>query len=152
MREGGRIPLLRQPSLACGELRLGKPASILHQIRLMGPTTSPTDSDQFTGWLAALQTRHLQSLTRSELTRALRALSSCYVERRDRLTSGGALDGAGKRAAFALFYAPLHFLTITRIVQALDVRSQRLESLLNLGCGTGAGGGAWALDAIARRS
>ena len=112
----------------------------------MGPTTSPTDSDQFTAWLAALQTRHLQSLTRSELTRALRALSSCYVERRDRLRSGGALDGTGKRAAFALFYAPLHFLTIRRIVQALDVRSQRLESLLDLGCGTGAGGGAWALE------
>ena len=85
----------------------------------MTPTTAQdfNAENAFNEWLTALEARHLASLTRSELTRALRALSSCYVERRNRLTSGSALDGAGKRAAFALFYAPLHFLTLSRIVR-----------------------------------
>jgi hypothetical protein len=53
-----------------------------------------------------------------ELTRALRALSSAYVERRHTVGRGGPLDSAGKRAAFALFYAPLHFLTATYVIHA----------------------------------
>ena len=42
-----------------------------------------------------------------------------------------ALDGAGKRAAFALFYAPLHFLTLSRIVQSIGGPAQRINSLLD---------------------
>ena len=98
-----------------------------------------------TAWLAALEQRHLANLTRSELTRALRALSSMYVERREKLASGAALDSAGKRAAFALFYGPLHFLTIDAVVRALDANRPRIETILDLGCGTGVGGAAWAL-------
>jgi SAM-dependent methyltransferase len=94
-------------------------------------------------WLAALESRHLANLTRREVSRALRALSSCYVERRAALAKGGALDGAGKRAAFALFYAPLHFLTVQRILELLPVPASR--RILDLGCGTGAAGAAWAL-------
>jgi len=30
----------------------------------------------------------------------------------------GALDSAGKRAAFALFYAPLHFIAVSEVVRA----------------------------------
>ena len=71
------------------------------------------------GWLEALDRRHLADLTPSEAARALRALSSCYVERRAKLARGGALESAGKRAAFALFYAPLHFLVVREIVRAL---------------------------------
>jgi hypothetical protein len=96
-------------------------------------------------WLAALEDRHLANLTRPELTRALRALSSCYVERRDRLAQGAALEGAGKRAAFALFYGPLHFLTLSHIVSALGTRERTLRAIVDLGCGTGAAGAAWAL-------
>ncbi len=96
-------------------------------------------------WLAALETRHLAHLTRPELTRALRALSSCYVERREKLTSGAALEGAGKRAAFALFYGPLHFLTVTAVVRAMLAHEIPLEAIADLGCGTGVGGAAWAL-------
>ena len=69
-------------------------------------------------WLAALEDRHLAKLTASEVARALRALSSCYVERRTKLTSGAALDSAGKRAACALFYGPLHFLIYQRGARA----------------------------------
>ena len=96
-------------------------------------------------WVAALETRHLANLTRAELTRGLRALSSCYVEHRSKLASGSALDGAGKRAAFALFYAPVHFLTVTHVVRALGAHTQPHHRLIDLGCGTGAAGSAWAL-------
>jgi hypothetical protein len=95
-------------------------------------------------WLASLERRHLANLTRSELTRALRALSSCYVERRDKLSSGAALDGAGKRAAFALFYGPLHFLTVGEVVRALGADRGAIEAITDLGCGTGVGAAAWA--------
>ena len=96
-------------------------------------------------WLTALEQRHLANLTRSELTRALRALSSCYVERRDKLDSGAALEGAGKRAAFALFYGPLHFLTISEVLKALNTTGGPPRTIHDLGCGTGVGGAAWAL-------
>jgi hypothetical protein len=95
-------------------------------------------------WLTALEARHLANLTRPELTRALRALSSCYVERRDKLTSGAALEGAGKRAAFALFYGPLHFLTVTAVVRAMLAHELPIQTIADLGCGTGVGGAAWA--------
>src|SRR4051812_48576945 len=98
-------------------------------------------------WLAALDARHLSVLTPSEVARALRALSSCYVERRTRLAGGGALDSAGKRAAFALFYAPLHFATVREIVRAIPGASDGLREIVDVGCGTGTAGAAWAIDA-----
>src|SRR5919197_2916834 len=95
-------------------------------------------------WLAALEERHLANLTRSELTRALRALSSAYVERRRRLAEGAALEGAGKRAAFALFYGPLHYLLVRAIVRALpEAAAGKAATLVDLGSGTGAAGAAW---------
>ena len=110
--------------------------------------TSPTNP-AFEHWLAALDERHLANLTQSEVTRALRALSSCYVERREKLASGGPLDSAGKRAAFALFYAPLHFIVTREVVRALSAAG-RAERIVDLGCGTGSAGAAFALEASAR--
>jgi len=78
------------------------------------------------------------------VSRALRALSSTYVERRAKLAQGAALSGAGKRAAFALFYGPLHFLLIHHITQNLPGASAPTPTLFDLGCGTGASGAAWA--------
>ena len=77
------------------------------------------------------------------MSRALRALSSAYVERRSRIGEGGALAGRGKRAAFALFYGPLHFLLVDHIVRQLDA-VRRIRTLIDVGCGTGAAGAAWA--------
>ena len=94
----------------------------------------------------ALDGRHLANLTRSEAGRALRALSSCYVERRAKLASGAPLETAGKRAAFALYYGPLHFLTIGSIVRASGVATPRIRTVHDFGCGTGVGGAAWALE------
>jgi hypothetical protein len=95
-------------------------------------------------WFESLERRHLANLTRAELTRALRALSSCYVERREQLPAGAALAGAGKRSAFALFYGALHFLTIDALVRALSAHDHPIAHLTDLGCGTGVGAAAWA--------
>jgi SAM-dependent methyltransferase len=100
--------------------------------------------DHFHRWLLALEERHLADLTFQQVSSALRALSSTYVERRARLGQGAALDGAGKRAAFALFYAPLHFLLVRAIVDALPDARHCGTALVDIGCGTGAAGAAWA--------
>jgi hypothetical protein len=93
--------------------------------------------------MKALEERHLADLRIPEVTRALRALSSGYVERRHDGGLHKALDSAGKRAAFALFYGPLHFLTTHAIVHAVGA-GRGPRRILDLGCGTGAAGAAWA--------
>jgi hypothetical protein len=98
----------------------------------------------FDEWMAALEARHLADLEFREVSRALRALSSTYVERRSRLSEGAALGGEGKRAAFALFYGPLHYLLVREIVTALPGAPSIRGPLVDLGCGTGASGAAWA--------
>jgi SAM-dependent methyltransferase len=100
--------------------------------------------ERFDQWLRESEERQLAELTFPEVSRALRALSSAYVERRHRLRQGAALDGAGKRAAFALFYGPLHFLLVARIVASLPGTTRRVPAIVDLGCGTGAAGAAWA--------
>src|SRR5438128_1834984 len=76
--------------------------------------------DEFVHWFDALEQRHLSTLNFSEVRRAVQALSSLYVERRDRLDSAAVFNGAGKRAAFSLFFGPLHFLLVREIVRALN--------------------------------
>jgi SAM-dependent methyltransferase len=98
----------------------------------------------FDPWIEDLERRHLAELTFPEVARALRALSATYVERRQKLGDGAALAGAGKRAAFALFYGPLHFLLISHIVREIPGATRGSATLLDLGCGTGASGAAWA--------
>jgi hypothetical protein len=97
----------------------------------------------FDEWLRALEARHLADLRVAEVTRALRARSSAYVERRHKVAAGATLDSAGKRAAFALFYGPLHFLTAWQVIHGLGATSAP-SAVLDLGCGTGAVGAAWA--------
>jgi SAM-dependent methyltransferase len=94
--------------------------------------------------MQALEARHLADLTFPEVSRALRALSSAYVERRKQLGEGTALSGAGKRAAFALFYGPLHYLLVRAVVRGLPGATAAAATLVDLGCGTGAAGAAWA--------
>src|SRR5712691_9684615 len=103
--------------------------------------------DDFVHWFEALDKRHLRILNFSEIRRGVQALSSLYVSRRERLDRNSALDGAGKRAAFAVFFGPLHFLLVREIVRALDARVPRGTAILDLGCGTGVAGAAWALEA-----
>lgn len=100
-------------------------------------------------WLDALHARHVATYRPKEFTHALQALSVRYVERRKELGARSPLDSAGKRAAFAAFYAPLHFLTVQEILNEVagDARPARIS---DLGCGTGVCGAAWALrqDAV----
>src|SRR3954469_3993171 len=98
----------------------------------------------FDRWITDLERRHLAELTFPEVSRALRALSSTYVERRHTIGDGAALAGAGKRAAFALFYGPLHYLLVRHIAAGLPGATRGIRTLLDLGCGTGASGAAWA--------
>lgn len=95
-------------------------------------------------WYTALETRHLANLRVQEVTRALRALSAAYVQRRGPALARS-LDSAGKRAAFALFYAPLHLLTTELVVHAVDAATPPPRTILDIGCGTGVAGAAWAL-------
>ena len=103
----------------------------------------PSDA-LFRSWFATLESRQLSRLTFAEVRRGLQALSLLYVERPRGLATGSALEGAGKRAAFALFYTPLHFLLVREIVRALGAADPAPDAILDLGCGTGAAGAAWA--------
>ena len=97
----------------------------------------------------ALEQRHLANLRFSDVTRALRALSSAYVERRESaLADHKALDGAGKRAAFAMYYGPLHFLLVQHIIKQIGVELAP-GLVVDLGCGTGVAGAAIATSAAA---
>ena len=124
------------------------------KMRIFRPSLERTDqlNPDFPGlseaqrlWMAALEARHLANLRIAEVTRALRALSSAYVERRHKVASGSTLDSAGKRAAFALYYGPLHFIATAHVLQSLD--ATRPRHVLDVGCGTGTVGAAWALHA-----
>jgi hypothetical protein len=110
-----------------------------------------TDLSALAAWLDALERRHLADLRVPEVTRALRALSSSYVERR-RSAVPATLDGAGKRAAFALFYAPLHLLTVSAVIDAIGAATPAPREVIDIGCGTGVAGAAWSLAAGGRPS
>lgn len=101
-------------------LATGFDASILPATRRFHAPALETP-DPFPAFFAALEARQRGELSFQEIRRALQALSSLYVERRERIAGGHALDGAGKRAAFALYYGPLHFLLVREIARALGV-------------------------------
>jgi SAM-dependent methyltransferase len=109
-------------------------------------STAPEPVTPVDIWLAALHARHVATYRPQEFTRALRALSARYVERRSTLADRSPLDSAGKRSAFAAFYAPLHFLTVREIVMALHADAAPIDRLIDLGCGTGVASAAWALS------
>jgi SAM-dependent methyltransferase len=112
---------------------------------------SPSPACALDPWIADLESRHLRDMTTAEVARALRALSSTYVERRSRLSGRGAFDSAGKRAAYALYYAPRRFLMTAHVVRHLAPPEGPVR-VLDLGCGTGAAGAAWACEAGAGSS
>jgi SAM-dependent methyltransferase len=99
--------------------------------------------DAFDAWLEASLARFLPPLTFPELRRGVQALSSLYVERRaEGRLSERALAGAAKRAAFACFYAPLHFLTLHHALAELGWPDAEPARIADLGCGSGAAGAA----------
>ena len=99
--------------------------------------------DPFDNWIEKAFARWMGELTHQEVTRALKALTQDYVQRRTRLR-GKALAGRGKQAAFALYYAPRHFVIVREVLKALDAPQSAL-SVIDLGCGSGVAGAAWSL-------
>jgi SAM-dependent methyltransferase len=102
---------------------------------------------RFRAWISAAAER--EALRFPEIRKGVQALSARYVEGR---TAGGvgagALGGAGRRAAFASFYAPLHFLTAFAAANALPASFRAgVTRVVDLGAGTGALGAALALAA-----
>ena len=98
-------------------------------------------------WVEAVTRRHTGNLSRPEFLKAVRALSARYVERRQELPRRSPTDSAGKRAAFAGFFAPLHFVVARAVVEATGAGRTPLDTLLELGCGTGTASAAWATSA-----
>ena len=64
------------------------------------------------------------------------------VEGESEIVAGHMVEYSG--AAFALFYGPVHFLIVREIVSQLPRATDDVPLLVDLGCGTGAAGAAWA--------
>lgn len=95
-------------------------------------------------WITELHDDYLRTLTFRELRTGLVALSRIYVENRGAINGGAVFDGAAKRAAFACFYSPLHFLIVREVVRSLGAAEPSPAKILDLGCGLGVAGAAWA--------
>ena len=98
----------------------------------------------FDAWLDDTVKRHSRALEFREIRQGVRALSSLWLERR----AGGelarrAIEGQGKRAALASYFAALHFLTLHHALARLgDTTLSGVRRIFDLGCGTGACGAA----------
>lgn len=101
--------------------------------------------DRVAHWIATLAPRYRGALDSREFLKAVRALSARYVERRDQLSERSPIDSDGKRAAFAAYYAPMHFFTVDALVRAAKLCTRSLDRIVDLGCGTGVVSAAWAL-------
>ncbi|MCC7007695.1 MAG: methyltransferase domain-containing protein [Acidobacteria bacterium] len=104
-------------------------------------------ADPAVSWIDALIARHTRRFSPPEYLKAVRALSARYVERRAQLPRRSAVDSPGKRAAFASYYAPLHFLAARAVVDAIGAARQPVDRLVDLGCGSGVASAAWAMTA-----
>lgn len=98
--------------------------------------------ERLAGWIAEARERVAPGLSLPEIRKAVQAVSALYVERRPSAGLGAkSTESAGKRAAFATYYAPLHLLIAWRGAQELRAETLRgIRRLHDLGCGTGAAG------------
>ena len=110
----------------------------------MSEPGAPVDA-RIGAWVDAVVERHSTAFARHEFLKAVRALSARYVEQRAALPDRSPLDSAGKRAAFAGYYAPLHLLTAFAALRELVPAGAGPRTIIDLGCGTGVAGAAWAL-------
>lgn len=94
-------------------------------------------------WVEAAFARELATLTFSEISRSLASLTQDYVQRRARLAGRAALAGRGKRAAFALYYAPRHYAVVRHALLQLGLEACQVPLIVDLGCGSAVAGAAW---------
>ena len=110
----------------------------------VAPYASGELKTRFDAWLTDTVKRHSRKLEFREIRQGVRALSSLWLERR----AGGelarrAIEGHGKRAALASYFAALHFLTLHHTLEHLgDTTLSGIRRIFDLGCGTGACGAA----------
>lgn len=109
--------------------------------------THPVDfmTDAVGAWMHAVFERHARPLGTPAFLKAVRALSVRYVERRAEIGDRSPIDSAGKRAAFAGFFAPMHFGATWAVVRLSQLNDVALDSIIDLGCGTGVAGAAWSI-------
>jgi trans-aconitate methyltransferase len=88
--------------------------------------------------------RHGEALTFTEIRKGVQALSRLYVQKRGKTDPAKALEGQGKRAAFVLYYGALHYIAVHHLVRRTGLDGRSLRRILDLGCGAGAAGAAWA--------
>ena len=105
-------------------------------------------------WTAALQQRWAATLRFQELRRGAQALSDVYVHTRDRgPLARRAVDGRGKRAAFACYYGVIHALLVASLCgpdgPLLLPGPVRFR---DLGCGSGALGAGLAAAGVSLKS
>ena len=103
---------------------------------------------QFDAWFQETYDRYTKNLTFKELRKANQSLSDIYVHKRDKsLPAGKALETEGKRAAFATVFSAFHWLMMDHLIDELELDRCKLHRIIELGCGTGVCGAAWALRA-----
>ena len=117
------------------------------RVRRLGPTRPYLEGplrDAFDAWVEDAIARHTAELAFREIRRGAQALSWLYVERRGEVDlAARTIDGRGKRAALASYYAPLHFLTAHHALAAIGAtRLAGAARLFDVGAGTGASGAA----------
>ncbi|RIK94817.1 MAG: hypothetical protein DCC71_23075 [Proteobacteria bacterium] len=125
------------------------------RVRKLGPTQPYLGGalrTAFDAWLADTVSRHTGDLAFREIRKGAQALSWLYVERRGEVDlAARTIDGRGKRAALASYYAPLHFLTACHALARIGAaRFGEIRRVVDLGCGTGATGAAVARTLDAR--
>jgi SAM-dependent methyltransferase len=100
------------------------------------PAALPRElAERFDAWLAGAVER-AAPLSFTDLRRGVQALSQRYVERRP---LEDALGSPAKRAAFASYFAALHFLTAYGVVRALPAAfGAGVRRIVDLGAGSGA--------------
>ncbi len=104
--------------------------------------------ESFDRWLEETLARFSPSLTFTEIRKGVQALSEIYVveRREDGRMAARAIDGQGKRAALATYYAALHFLAVHHALVMLGEESLgTVRRIHDLGCGSGASGAAAAM-------
>lgn len=124
-----------------------RPARAHERVRKLGPTRpylAGALRDAFDAWLADTVSRHTAELEFREIRRGAQALSWLYVERRGEVDLGArTVEGRGKRAALASYYAPLHFLTAVHALERIGAaRLGPVTRVIDVGCGSGASGAA----------